>query len=371
MAMIETMLVFFFTVSVCLAEDYTISYQLLDKLDGTAGYKLNVTVPQSLNEYYFKKSHRLTSDNDFAKIVTPYALKAIADNLRELYEDDEDFANGVLMIVHQIPYEETLPVKYPLETMIDNKGDCDLFACIAASVMKAGGLNVVLLHYEEEKHMNVGVHLSEAPKDARESVYSVTLDDVAYYVAECTGGNWTYGWRVGECPSNLKEASAQVITLENSEEVSPGQVSASFAALEPSAISLEISPFITFQESTIAFRGQLTPTKPDENVTIYVGASGSPWTVIGTVVTQTDGRFEYVWNTETAGIYAVRASWSGDDSYTGAISLTKNAVVIPLFLVALIAVVVVAAVIGALAVFALKRAKQKSLEPEELQPPRF
>jgi hypothetical protein len=237
--------------------------------------------------------------------------------------------------------------------------------------MKAGGLNVVLLHYEEEKHMNVGVHLSEAPKDARESVYSVTLDDVAYYVAECTGGNWTYGWRVGECPSNLKEASAQVITLENSEEVSPGQVSASFAALEPSAISLEISPFITFQESTIAFRGQLTPTKPDENVTIYVGASGSPWTVIGTVVTQTDGRFEYVWNTETAGIYAVRASWSGDDSYTGAISLTKNAVVIPLFLVALIAVVVVAAVIGALAVFALKRAKQKSLEPEELQPPRF
>jgi hypothetical protein len=361
----------FFTVSVCLAEDYTISYQLLDKLDGTAGYKLNVTVPQSLNEYYFKKSHRLTSDNDFAKIVTPYALKAIADNLRELYEDDEDFANGVLMIVHQIPYEETLPVKYPLETMIDNKGDCDLFACIAASVMKAGGLNVVLLHYEEEKHMNVGVHLSEAPKDARESVYSVTLDDVAYYVAECTGGNWTYGWRVGECPSNLKEASAQVITLENSEEVSPGQVSASFAALEPSAISLEISPFITFQESTIAFRGQLTPTKPDENVTIYVGASGSPWTVIGTVVTQTDGRFEYVWNTETAGIYAVRASWSGDDSYTGAISLTKNAVVIPLFLVALIAVVVVAAVIGALAVFALKRAKQKSLEPEELQPPRF
>ena len=359
------------TISVCLAEDYTVSYQLLDKLDGTAAYKLNVTVPQSLYEYYSKKSHRLTSDNDFAKFVTPYALKPIADNLRELYKDDEDFANGALMIVHQIPYEETAPVKYPLETMVDNKGDCDLFACVAASMMKAGGLDVALLYYKEEKHMNVGVHLPETPKDARENVYSVSLNNVTYYVAECTGGNWTYGWRVGECPSNLKNATAQVITLENSEEVSPGQVSASFAALEPSAISLEISPSITFQESTITFRGQLTPIKPDENVTIYVGASGSPWTVAGTVATQSDGRFEYVWSTETAGIYAIHASWAGDDSYTGAISLTKNAIVIPLFLVALIAVVVVAAIIGPLAVFALKRAKQKSLESEKLQPPRF
>src|SRR4030042_1198287 len=180
------------TISVCLAEDYTVSYQLLDKLDGTAAYKLNVTVPQSLYEYYSKKSHRLTSDNDFAKFVTPYALKPIADNLRELYKDDEDFANGALMIVHQIPYEETAPVKYPLETMVDNKGDCDLFACVAASMMKAGGLDVALLYYKEEKHMNVGVHLPETPKDARENVYSVSLNNVTYYVAECTGGNWTY-----------------------------------------------------------------------------------------------------------------------------------------------------------------------------------
>jgi hypothetical protein len=359
------------TISVCLAEDYTISYQLLEKLDGTVAYKLNMVVPQSLQEYYLEKSHRLTSDTDFAKFVTPYALKPVADNLRELYKDDEDFANGVLMIVHQIPYEETVPVKYPLETMVDNKGDCDLFSCIAASIMKAGGLNVVLLHYKEEKHMNVGVHLSEAPKAARGSVYSVTLNNVAYYVAECTGGNWTTGWRVGECSNNLKEASAQVITLENSEEVSPGQVSASFTALEPSAISLEISTFITFQESPITFRGQLTPTKPNENVTIYAGISGSPWTVLDNTITQSDGRFEYVWETETAGIYAIRVSWSGDDSYMGSISATKNVMIIPLFLGALIAVAVAAVVMGALAVFALRRKKQKPLETEELQPPSF
>ena len=53
---------------------------------------------------------------------------------------------------------------------------------------------------------------------------------------------------------------------------------------------------------------------------------------MGTTVTQSDGRFEYVWTTETAGLYAIRAAWSGDELYTGAISSTKSATVIPLFL---------------------------------------
>ena len=361
----------FATVPVCLAEDYAVSYQLLDELDGTVTYKLNVVIPQSLLEHYSRKNHRSASDSDFAKFVTPYALKPVANCLSELYADEEDFANGALMIVHQIPYEETVPAKYPLETMADNKGDCDLFACIAASIMKAGGLNVVLLHYKEEEHMNVGVHLSDAPKDARESVYSLSFNNVTYYVAECTGGNWTSGWRVGECPSILKNATAQVVTLENNEAVSPGQVSASFTALEPSAIALEISPSFTFQESMIAFSGQLTPAKQGENVTIYVGASGSTWTVVGTAVTQQDGRFEYVWEAEAAGLYAVRASWAGDDEYRSSISVTKNAVVVPFFLVALIAVAVAVAVIGVVAVFALKHAKQNGLKPEEPPPPSF
>ncbi len=361
----------FSTISICLATDSAVVYQLLDKTDGTAAYKLNVAIPQPLIEYYSEKSHRLISDDDFARFVTPYALKPVADSIRSLYADDEDFANGALMIVHQITYEETTPAKYPVETMTDGKGDCDLFSFIAASIMKAGGLNVALLHYENATHMNIGVHLSEAPKDARDNAYSVSLNNVTYYVAECTGGNWTTGWRVGECPNILKNVTAQIITLENTETVSPGQVSASFSALEPSSIALEISSPIAFEENTITFSGQLTPSKQGENVTVYVGASGSTWSVVGTAVTQSDGRFEYVWETEAAGIYAVRASWAGDDEYRSSISGTANAVVVPFFLVALIAVAVTAAVIGAIAVLALKRAKQKSMTPQEPLPPSF
>jgi len=361
---------FLSTISICQAEDTNISYQLLNKPDGNLVYELNVVIPQSLLEYYREESHRLSIDSDFAKFVTPYALKPIADNLWKIYENDEDFTNGALMIVHQLTYGETLPAKYPVETMADNKGDCDLFSCTAASILTAGGLDVVLFHYKDQKHMNIGVHLSNAPRKARTSVYSITQNGVPYYIAECTSGNWKDGWRVGECPDDLKKASAQVITLENAEQVSPGQVSASFTAIEPSSIALEISPPLTFQESMITFRGQLTPIKPNENVTIYMQVDGS-WTVLGTAVTQPDGRFEYAWKTKSAGLCSVRASWSGDESNAGTTSLTKSAMIVPLFLVALLAVVVLAAVIGAVAVFASRHTQHESLEPEIPQPPGF
>jgi hypothetical protein len=93
----------FSTISVCLAADSTVVYQLLDETGGTAAYKLNVAIPQQFLKYYSRKSHRLMSDEDFEKFVTPYALKPIADSLRSLYADDEDFVNGALMIAHQIP----------------------------------------------------------------------------------------------------------------------------------------------------------------------------------------------------------------------------------------------------------------------------
>jgi hypothetical protein len=355
------------TMSVGLAQDYTASYQLLNQPDGKVTYELNVAVPETLHEYYVEKNHRSASSSDFSKFVTPYALKPVADKLWEIYDNGEDFANGVLMIVHQITYVETTPAKYPVETIVDGQGDCDLFSFIAASIMKAGGLDVVLLYYEEQTHMNIGVHLSSAPKDARESVYYVTYDGTKYYVAECTGGNWKDGWRVGECPADLKQVSAEVITLEEAEQVAPGQVSASFTALEPSALSVEVSPSISIQNGAITICGQLAPTMLNENVTLYASINSSPWTVIGTTITQSGGRFEYVWTAEIAGLYAIRAAWSGNELYTGAISPTKSATVIPLFLTALIGVAVIAAVIGAVAVLMAKHGQQQSLEPPEPQ----
>ena len=312
----------------CSAANYEYSYWLLDHPEGSNRYELTVSVTSSLYEYYRSKDHNLDS-LDFAKFVTPYALKPISESLWSIYSDEEDFANGVLMIVHQLPYEESAPQKYPVETIVQNEGDCDLFSFVAASIMMAGGLDVVLFYYEADKHMNVGVYLSHTPNDARSEVYYFNYNGKPYYVAEATGGSWEKGWRVGECPDELKEASAQVITLDNAEQLSPGQVSSSYSALTSSSISLTLSSTYIVQGGTVTVSGQLSPADSNKTVSIYVRKSGSQWSVLGTALTDYDGKFSFLWVPKSASTYYIRASWSGDSDYAGADSGIHSLMVIP------------------------------------------
>jgi hypothetical protein len=364
--LITTLLILSCLLPCCLSESYGQSYQLLDQPNGSSYYRLNVAVPQSLYEYYREKSHNLNSNDDFAKFVTPYALKPIANSLWEIYADDEDFANGVLMFVHQIPYVETLPVKYPIETIVENEGDCDLFSYIAASILKAGGLDAVLLYYESEAHMNVGVRLSHTPHDARGQAHYITYNSIRYYVAECTGDNWKNGWRVGECSDDLEQASVQVISLENCEQLAPGQVSASYNTLVSSSISLITSSTYVIQGSAITLSGHLSPALQNKTVTIYVRINNAPWTILDIVTTDSNGRFTYVCDAETAGAYYIRASWSGDSDYAGADSSGQNVIVLSIFLVFLLAVTAVLACVGAVIFFVSRQSRQRIQEP---QPP--
>jgi len=351
-----------FPIQVCSAQDSRFSYQLLDQIKGNVTYELNILISENLLDYYTAKSHIVTSSRGFSAFVTPYALQPIADRLWEIYDNEEDYANGVLMIVHQITYVETTPAKYPVETMVEGQGDCDLFSFIAASVLEAGGFDVVLLYYEDQVHMNIGVSLSNAPAATRDTAYYITHEGTRYYVAECTGGNWKDGWRVGECPTNLKGVSAEVITLENSEKVAPGQVSASFTTTDPSLLSLEISPIISIQNTAVTISGQLDPDISNENVTLYARINGSPWAVIGIVLTQANGHFEYLWTAETAGAHTVRASWPGNEEYAGSTSPERIATVTPLLLSALVGVAVVSAIVGVVAVLMAKHTQQDIVE---------
>ena len=126
--LLATTLILFSTIALSKAQDHTLTYQLLNNPEGNVTYQLNVIIPQNLHEYYEEKTHRITSPSQFSSFVTPYALQPIADGLWEIYDNQEDFTNGALMIAHQITYVETTPGKYPVETMAEGQGDCDLFS---------------------------------------------------------------------------------------------------------------------------------------------------------------------------------------------------------------------------------------------------
>jgi len=312
----------------CLAATHKYSYELLDSPGGDTTYRLTVSVTETLYEYYSSQDHTLYSYN-FSKFVTPDALKPVADDLWSIYSNEEDFANGVLMIVHQIPYVESDPQKYPVETIVENEGDCDLFSILAASIMKAGGLDVVLLLLEYQDHMLVGVHLPESPKDARSQVYLYKHEEKKYYVAETTGGNWENGWRVGECPEILRRSAAKVIPLTNYERTSPGQVSSSYTIPDSSSIYMSLSTNFAVSQNGVEISGSLSPSLAGETVTLYVSSLGSPLVMLATVVTDSNGQYSHIWHDPPGGIYSVRANWSGDDDYSGADSSTFRLVVVP------------------------------------------
>jgi hypothetical protein len=345
-----------------LAADYEYSYWVLDHPDGSDRFELNVSVSSSLYDYYLGKDHTLRSRLDLGKFVTPYAVEPIADSLWTLYSDDEDFANGVLMIVHQIPYEASTPQKYPVETIVANEGDCDLFSFVAASVMVAGGLDVILLLYDSQDHMNIGVNLSHAPEDARSAATYFTYNGKRYYMAETTGGAWETGWRVGECPESFEGISAQIITLEDAEQVSPGQVSASFGSLTgASSITLSVSTSFLIEGSSVMLSGVVAPASADGIVTIYLRSENSSWMILEAMACGSNGRYSYEWKPGCAAVYYVHASWSGDSSHAGADSNVSSVRVMSSSLVLLGIMMIVLAVV-AVAVYAVSRRVGRAYE---------
>lgn len=325
------------------AQNYEQQYYLQD---GHSTYLLTLSVTPSLYEYYQQKNHQLTQHN-FAAFVTPYSMAQVAADIRSAFPHGEDFVNAVLMLAHQIPYEIIDEGRYPVETIFENEGDCDLLSYVAASLTNSEGLDTVLFYYEYENHMNIGVNLPSSPENARTAVTYVDYEGTRYYMAECTGSDWQNGWRVGECPPELEDAQITVVTLENCEQVAPGQVSSSFGVMESSLMSLAASSGFVIEGNTVVVSGQVAVSNPEGMVTLYA-AAGEGWFVIGKADLGSDGHYVFPWNPTAWGQYRLKASWSGDEEHAGTDSGVVLVYVIPKFLVlaggGLIVMIVVAIV---------------------------
>jgi hypothetical protein len=293
-------------------------------------HTLYTSVPPSLYDYYRSKSRSLYSDSDYSKFVTPDAVRSIAESIKngirnKLYSDEE-FANVVLMVVRQVQYVRS-NVKYPAETIVDNSGNCDELSLLAASIMKAGGLDVVLLYYKglNPRHMNVGVYLPYTP------VYRTwwmapqfyEYNDKKYWIAECTPLG---EWKVGDLPSSLVGAEPRIISLENCEESSPAQVSSSLdSPLNPSSISITLSSENSSVEEktrTLNISGSIVPAYSGQRIVMYVSQDRAYWNTFTTVFTDNLGNYSLTWNFTSTGTYYIRTSWSGVSNYAGSDSET-------------------------------------------------
>lgn len=116
-------------------------------------------------------------------------------------------AQLILNFVHTYNYIPNNYTKRPLETLVDNSGDCDDFSVLAYSLMKHSNIDAILAVYSpindphvEPYHMMVGV-------SGNFNGEYITYKNKKYYFTETTGTDLKHisNWKIGDFPKILKE----------------------------------------------------------------------------------------------------------------------------------------------------------------------
>ena len=146
--------------------------------------------------------HRIVNEGaqDHEAIEAARQLLAVARNLRFNYFEE---AQNTLQFVQVIPYGTDKATKgleyfrYAIETLMDDVGDCDCKAILAASLFRLMGLRSVVLISNQEEHAAVAI---EGAPDFPGNKYFVWKGG-RYYFCETTDGS--FGFTVGEVPPSV------------------------------------------------------------------------------------------------------------------------------------------------------------------------
>jgi hypothetical protein len=197
-----------------ITDNYSRSYGL-DK------WTWELHIHQSLYDYY-KLLPRIPTTNYSVYVTHPLDddyMHSLVEKIRDAAEkkgySEFDTVSMAAAFVQSLEYTNDTDTtgfdeypRFPIETLVDNGGDCEDTAILTASLIDSMGYGVVLLRLSNEsgtiKHMAVGVKGSD----------NVTgtywkYQGGKYYYLETTGE----GWRIGQLPDTYKKWTAQVFPM--------------------------------------------------------------------------------------------------------------------------------------------------------------
>jgi len=130
-------------------------------------------------------------------------LQSLIDELERLAADAGLDAWGklnlVIAFIQSIPYvgESCEYPRYPLETLVERRGDCEDAAILAAALFRQMRFDVVLLAFLEEDHMALGIRIVP-PTPVADPPFA--WNGSAYYYIEPT----STGWEIGDVPERYR-----------------------------------------------------------------------------------------------------------------------------------------------------------------------
>ncbi|MBX0288471.1 copper amine oxidase [Halomicroarcula sp. F28] len=182
------------------------------------GRVLSLQVPEMLYQYY---KNRLRTPNYGAYVSDSYDDQYIQSVVNEFEEfgrqqglNDVDIINEMMRFVQNLEYTtdevsagyNEYP-KYPLETLVDREGDCEDSSILLASLLEQFGYGSVLLLFEDQQHMAVGV----AGEAGIEGTY-YEQNGRRYYYTETTSSGWT----IGQLPTNMEVGNPELAPIDDS-----------------------------------------------------------------------------------------------------------------------------------------------------------
>jgi hypothetical protein len=136
----------------------------------------------------------------------------VMEKIRKLNASDKyDYLaqiNNFLAFIHQFAYkydEETTQyeeyARFPIETLMEEVGDCECVSILLASLLYNGGYDVVLLN--PPGHVAVGVSVPPLFPEP-ENGWFITFQGKKYFYCEATGQGWQMGTLPDDCRVDMK-----------------------------------------------------------------------------------------------------------------------------------------------------------------------
>ncbi len=188
---------------------------------GLSEWTWELNINKSIYDYY-KALPRLPTTNYSVYVTNPLDDKyihSIADKIRQATQQkgysEFETVSLAAAFVQSLQYTSDLYTtgydeypRYPIETLVDDGGDCEDTAILTASLIDSLGYGVVLLKLpntsDNTSHMAVGVKGSDNITGAYWE-----YQGGKYYYLETTGD----GWEIGQIPDTYKDNAAQIFSM--------------------------------------------------------------------------------------------------------------------------------------------------------------